>query len=52
METYDIQDVLDAHYTLGPLKCRYCGGLEVTFHQYQIEDGHCADCGKWQLTGE
>ena len=47
---YDIQDVINAGYTLEPIKCRFCGQLgEVTFNQ-QIGDGLCGYCGKWQLS--
>ena len=51
METYDVQDVINAGVMLEPIQCRYCGSLEVTFNQY-IGDGLCGDCGLWQLEGE
>ena len=47
-ETFDVQDVINAGHNLEPLQCRFCGSLEVTFHQY-IGDACCGDCGKWQL---
>ena len=48
MKTYDVQDVINAEYTLEPIKCRNCGSLEVTFDQY-IGDAQCGTCGEWQL---
>ena len=45
---YDVQDVIDAGYTLEPLKCRKCDSLEVTFNQ-GIGDAYCEMCGTWQL---
>lgn len=48
MKTFDVQDVINAGYTLAPIKCRHCESLEVTFHQY-IGDAYCAECGVWQL---
>ena len=49
METcYDVQDVINAECTLEPIKCRYCGSLEVDFNQY-IGDAYCSHCGNWQL---
>ena len=48
-QTYDAQDIIDAGYTLEPLKCRFCGDAqEVTFHQY-VGDALCEKCGKWQF---
>ena len=47
-EYYDVQDVINAEFNLEPIKCRFCGSLEVTFLQY-IGDAQCGDCGKWQL---
>jgi len=29
-------------------KCKFCGSDELTYHQYIIEDYHCAECGEWQ----
>lgn len=46
--TYDVQDVIDAGYTLKPLKCRKCGSLDVVFNQ-GIGDAYCEMCGTWQL---
>jgi len=51
MKTYDVQDLIDAEINLEPIKCRYCGSLEVEFLQY-IKDAHCPECGKWQLEEE
>jgi len=48
MKTYTVEDVIQAECTLEPIKCKKCGGTNVTFHQY-IEDAYCADCGTWQL---
>ena len=45
---YDVQDVINAEINLEPLKCRFCGSLEVSFFQY-IGDASCAECGEWQL---
>ena len=50
-ETYDVQDVINAGYTLEPIKCRYCKSLEVTYNQY-LQDAQCANCGQWQLEPE
>ena len=48
---FDVQDVIDAEFNLQPIRCRFCGSLEVVFLQY-VGDAHCEACGKWQLTGE
>ena len=49
---YDVQDVINAGYTLSPIKCRYCGAMhDVTYMQY-IGDAYCENCGRWQITGE
>jgi ribosomal protein S27E len=48
MKTYDVQDILDRGYNLEPIKCRFCGSLEVSFYQYQY-DANCAECGRWQI---
>ncbi len=50
-KVFDVQDVINAEYTLELLRCRYCQSTEVTFHQY-LSDAYCASCGRWQLTGE
>ena len=50
-KSYDVQDVINAGFTLEPIKCRFCGSLEVVFFQY-IGDASCQECGKWQLEGE
>jgi ribosomal protein S27E len=47
-KVYDVRDVINAEITLSPIKCRYCGSLEVTFNQY-IRDASCGTCGKWQI---
>lgn len=48
-KTYTVQDIIDAEYTLEPLKCVHCGYVgEVTFLQY-VGDGQCGICGEWQL---
>lgn len=47
-EYYDVQDVIDAGFTLEPIKCRDCDSLDVTFNQY-IGDANCNYCGEWQL---
>jgi hypothetical protein len=50
---YTVHDVIKAEHNLEPIVCLYCGSNEVTFHQYVCNgDAYCADCGKWQLTGE
>lgn len=49
--TYTVEEVIAAEYTLEPMKCKYCGSLEVVFLQY-IGDAYCQDCGIWQLDGE
>tara|TARA_Y100000310_G_scaffold56232_1_gene51608 strand:+ start:33259 stop:33438 length:180 start_codon:yes stop_codon:yes gene_type:complete len=51
VKSYDVQDVINAGFTLEPIKCRYCGSLEVVYNQ-AIVDASCQDCGKWQLTGD
>jgi DNA-directed RNA polymerase subunit RPC12/RpoP len=48
MKTYTVEDVIKAGYNLEPIKCKYCGSLEVTFLQY-VGDAQCAGCGEWQL---
>jgi len=50
-KVYDVQDVINAGYTLEPIKCRFCGKLTVVFNQY-IGDGYCESCGRWQLLEE
>ena len=47
MKTYSVEQVKQAGFTLDPIKCHYCGSLEVVFMQY-IGDGHCEECGEWQ----
>ena len=47
VETFDVDDVVQAECNLEPVKCRHCGSLEVTYHQYQV-DAYCSDCGEWQ----
>ena len=47
-KAYSVEDVQEAGYTLEPIKCKFCGSLEVSYHQY-IGDGYCNECGKWQL---
>ncbi len=48
-QTYTAEQVRQAEYMLEPIKCVYCGSLEVTFLQY-VDGGsaQCADCGEWQ----
>ncbi len=48
-ETYTAEQVRAVGYTLEPLKCIYCGSLEVVFMQY-VDGGSacCQDCGEWQ----
>lgn len=48
-KSYDIQDQINAEYTLEPLKCRACGKVgEVVFDQ-AVGDASCQHCGEWQL---
>ncbi len=47
-EQFDVQDVIDAGYTLEPLVCRACGSIETVFNQ-AIGDAYCETCGEWQL---
>ena len=48
-QSYDVQDVIDAGYTLEPLKCRFCASEhDVTYNQY-VNDALCEVCGKWQI---
>lgn len=51
MELYSVYDIRAAECNLEPLGCLYCGGLEVTYHQY-IGDAYCATCGRWQAGEE
>jgi len=51
MKTYDVQDVVNAGCTLEPIKCRFCGSLEVVYLQY-VGDATCQECGRWQLDEE
>jgi len=51
VKTYSVEEVIAAEYTLEPMKCKYCGSLEVVFLQY-VGDAHCDECGTWQLDGE
>ena len=50
-KTYSVEEVIAAECTLEPMKCKFCGSLEVTFLQY-VGDAHCDECGTWQLDGE
>ena len=50
-KTYDVQDVINAECNVEPLECRYCGSLEVVYHQY-IGDASCEECGEWQLEND
>ena len=47
MKTYSVKDVKRAGCNLEPIKCSFCGSLEVVYMQY-IGDGHCESCGEWQ----
>jgi len=29
-------------------KCKFCGGYDLTYHQYFIMDSVCSECGEWQ----
>jgi len=53
MESFDVQDVIEAGCNLDFIECRHCGDVEgnVTFNQ-SIGDAHCAYCGEWQLEEE
>ena len=51
MDTYSVEQVIAAEYTLEPIKCKFCGSLEVVFLQY-VGDAYCQECGTWQLDGE
>lgn len=49
LETYNCDQVRAAGYMLEPLKCIFCGSLEVVFLQYvDGGSGYCEECGKWQ----
>ena len=49
VKTYTCDQVRAVGYTLEPLKCKFCGSLEVVFLQYvDGGSGHCEECGKWQ----
>lgn len=50
-EFYDVQDVINAEFNLEPIKCRFCGSLEVVYLQY-IGDATCQMCRRWQLDKE
>jgi len=30
------------------VKCKFCGGEELVYHQYIICDHSCEECGEWQ----
>lgn len=48
-KTYTCDQVRAVGYTLKPLKCIFCGSLEVTFLQYvDGGSGYCEECGGWQ----
>lgn len=47
--TFTCGQVRAVGYTLEPLKCIFCGSLEVTFLQYVAGgSGQCGTCGEWQ----
>jgi len=50
MESFDVQDVINAGCNLDFIECRHCGDVEgnVTFNQ-SIGDAYCVYCGEWQL---
>lgn len=50
-EYYDVDNVIAAECNLEPIKCRFCGSIEVDYMQY-MGDAHCAMCGEWQLNPE
>ena len=50
-ETFTVEDVLEAGFTLEPLICKYCGSRYVIFNQ-GVGDAYCEECGKWQLEEE
>jgi len=47
-KTYSVKDCIQAQSLMDPIKCEYCGSLEVVYNQ-TIIDGKCQDCGAWQL---
>ena len=47
-KTYSVKDCIQAQSLMDPIKCKYCGSLEVVYNQ-TIIDGKCQDCGAWQL---
>ena len=44
---YGVKDVKRAECNLEPIKCKFCGSLEVVYSQY-VGDATCQECGKWQ----
>jgi hypothetical protein len=44
---FSVAEVRAAACTLEPMKCIFCGSMEVTYHN-PIGDAYCADCGTWQ----
>jgi len=47
---YDVQDVINAGFTLEPLKCRKCGRIGYTVFLQYVGDAYCEYCGSWQLS--
>ncbi len=49
VKTYNCDQVRAVGYMLEPLKCIFCGSLEVVFLQYvDGGSGYCESCGEWQ----
>ena len=34
--------------TEGKEQCKFCGSVEMVYHQYIIKDSMCQECGEWQ----
>ncbi len=48
-KTFDVQNVINAGFTLEPLRCRYCKATENVVFNQGVGDAYCENCGTWQL---
>lgn len=50
--TYTVQDILQAHCNLEPLRCVHCNHVGEVVFSSLVNDGRCQVCGVWQISKE
>lgn len=48
LQSFTIEQLMQAGYTLAPLRCKFCGSLEVEYSSLS-HDALCGTCGRWQI---